>query len=97
MAGHETHARDCLEQLGEEFGEVHEWLDEYFDSMGTQHRSVRHHKEGIEEARKKWGDRAAMAAEIHIRRDFDGRIPDRDELEFKNKFLIDWRSGIGMV
>ncbi|MDI6839264.1 MAG: hypothetical protein QMD71_00140 [bacterium] len=35
----------------------------------TRHRKFRHHKEGIEQVRKMWGDEAAKAAEIHIRTD----------------------------
>ena len=30
MADLKTHCEDCLEELGEEFREVHEWLDEPF-------------------------------------------------------------------
>ena len=43
------------------------------------HRVHRHHKKGIEE--KKWGDDAAKAAELHIRADFNGYIPNKKEVE----------------
>lgn len=69
MADLKTHCRDCLEALGEEFIQVHEWLDELFKYTGPDHRGYRHNRKGIEEVRKRWGDRAARAAEIHIRRD----------------------------
>jgi hypothetical protein len=45
------------------------------------HRSFRHNVNGVEEVRKKWGDEAAKAAEIHIKRDFPGldRIPTGED------------------
>lgn len=86
MSKIETHCKDCLEKLGETFEYVHKWLDEYFMSAKykTHHRKLRHHKEGIEEVRKIWGDKAAKAAEIHIKRDlkedgYDGEIPKNEE------------------
>ena len=97
MASHDEHCADCVRELGQGFSWIHIWLDQYFDDMGTRHRAIRHHLEGIEEVRSKWGGDAALAAEIHIRRDFDGRVPSRKELEIGNQFLIDWSSGIGMV
>jgi hypothetical protein len=80
MALRQEHCKDCIRELGEPFGQVHEWLDEFFPSLGTKHRSVRHHVNGVEEVRRMWGDRAALAAEIHIRRDFYGKIPTMDEV-----------------
>jgi hypothetical protein len=47
-------------------------LDELFKYLGAYHRGYRHNKTGIEEVRKRWGDRAARAAEIHIKRDEEG-------------------------
>jgi hypothetical protein len=64
-----THCRDCLEELGQEFREVHKWLDELFKYAGPEHRIYRHNRRGIEEVRKRWGDRAAKAAGIHIKGD----------------------------
>jgi len=67
MAALKEHCEDCLKQLGEEFKEVHLWLDEWFKYDKTiKHRILRHHKEGVEEIRKRWGDKAAKAAELHI-------------------------------
>jgi DNA-binding GntR family transcriptional regulator len=62
-----THCRDCLEELGQEFREVHKWL--LFKYEGPERRIYHHNRRGIEEVRKRWGDRAAKAAEIHIKRD----------------------------
>lgn len=73
MASFENHCRQCEKEIGEAFPEVHLWLDAFFgqEPYGTRHRHVRHHLGGIAEVRKKWGDRAAKAAEIHIRQDLE--------------------------
>jgi hypothetical protein len=74
------HKKDCIQYLGEPFEEVHKWLDEFavrypVHIFDDQHRKYRHHKVGVEQVRKLWGDRAAMAAELHIIRDLFGYIP----------------------
>jgi hypothetical protein len=69
MSNLRIHCEDCLKELGEEFRFVHEWLDELFKYSGPDHRDYRHNHQGIEEIRRRWGDRAARAAEIHITRD----------------------------
>ena len=75
MASLEEHCEDCREELGEGFSHVHEWLDELQTDYGPMHRPFRHHTDGVAQVRVRWGDRAARAAEIHIRRDTGGRIP----------------------
>ena len=81
MASWKEHAKDCKDQLGKDWIVVHHWLDElagiYWPWMG--HRVHRHHKEGIEIIRQKWGDEAAKAAEIHILRD-EGVILSEKEI-----------------
>ena len=69
----ESHCHRCRQLLGEPFPEVHKWLDEFFgkEPWGSQHRFLRHHQEGISEIRHMWGNRAAYAAETHIRQDLD--------------------------
>ena len=61
--------------LGEDFGQVHEWLDGLYPIYGWLHREYRHHDLGVEAVRKKWGDQAAEAAILHIQADCDGEIP----------------------
>lgn len=82
MAHWKEHVKDCKERLGNGWEVVHRWLDEfagiYWPWMG--HRTHRHHLEGIEECRKKWGDEAAKAAEIHIQKD-EGDIPSKEDIE----------------
>lgn len=71
MPSLEYHCLECLKELGEPFEYVHRWLDEFMGhpKYKTRHRCVRHHREGIDQVRKMWGDKAAKAAEIHIRSD----------------------------
>jgi hypothetical protein len=79
MASEEEHCRDCVIALGKSYWEVHQWLDEFFPTMGVHHRLRRHHTEGVKAVRKKWGDEAARAAEIHILKDCFGKIPTLEE------------------
>lgn len=82
------HCKRCKEKLGDEFGYVHKWMDEYalqypvklFDDY---HRMFRHHQEGIDEVRKMLGNNAAEAAKLHIiddigyvlrKKDYHGKI-----------------------
>jgi len=73
MPKFEEHVSSCQQILGEPFPEVHLWLDEYFGKppYGTRHRYLRHHRQGIKEVKSIWGDRAALAAEIHVRQDLE--------------------------
>jgi hypothetical protein len=90
----EEHCKESIKELGEPFEYVHKWLDEFMGhpQYKTRHRHLRHHRKGIEEIRKKWGDKAAKAAELHIMTDLrsDGwsslHIP-YDEEEFKEQGL----------
>jgi len=80
MARLTVHKLDCVNYLGEGFEQVHLWLDEFakkypVEVFEDKHRSFRHNKEGVEEVRKLWGDKAARAAELHIARDEFGEIP----------------------
>ena len=86
MASFKEHCDDCERELGEPFPEVHKWLDEFFAKLKAKHRDVRHHQGGVEEARKKWGDRAARAAEIHIAKDTGGIIPTEKQAQMWSLF-----------
>ena len=69
MASLEEHKIDCLRWVGNPCEEVHRWLDEFLPTLGAQHRRMRHHREGVEEARRIFGDLGAAAAIVHILRD----------------------------
>ena len=88
MASLEEHCADCIKELGDDFEGVHKYLDEFMASKGPGHRVIRHHVGGVEEIRKKWGDRAAKAAEIHIKKDWWGKVPTRKEAEIWCTWLL---------
>ena len=81
MASLTAHSADCRRELGDDFRHVHEWLDALFKVLGRKHRSVRHHAGGVALVRKMWGDRAALAAEIHILKDC-GVVPSEQDTYF---------------
>jgi DNA-binding GntR family transcriptional regulator len=81
MAHFDEHCNDCIAALGEPFPQVHLWLDEFFPVKGPHHRVVRHHRDGVEEVRKAWGDRAAAAAEVHIKKDCYGIVPSKEQAQ----------------
>lgn len=79
----EQHCKECIEQLGAPFREIHIWLDEFAKKYPPhevyKHRKYRHHKEGIEEAKKIFGEQGAKAAELHILADNDGWVPSKKD------------------
>ena len=80
MAKFEDHCLVDEKHLGGPFPEVHKWLDHFARSLGNRHRSKRHHREGIEEVRGRWGEEAARAAELHVMTDM-GHIPTAQDWE----------------
>jgi hypothetical protein len=90
MASFQEHCSDCERELGKPYPEVHRFLDQYFSTLGPEkHRQQLHHKNGIAMVRAKFGDEAAKAAEIHIRKDFYGLLPEDSndvELWFHGKW-----------
>jgi len=75
MPKFEEHCADCERELGDRFEQVNAWLDELFEFVGSDHRDIRHNVLGVEKVRKMWGERAAQAAEIHIKMDEHGVVP----------------------
>lgn len=80
MATFEQHCRECEAELGDRFEHVHRWLDELQPEYGPMHRVFRHHTEGVDRVRGRWGETAAHAAELHIRRDTGGSLPTPGQL-----------------
>ncbi len=89
MASLQEHCVDCRQELGEDYAHVHQWLDALYKTLGHKHRSVRHHTSGVEQVRKMWGDGAARAAEIHIRRDCGGVVPSEKDAQMVSMFGAD--------
>jgi hypothetical protein len=81
MATFEQHCKDCEREFGVEkrYEQIHRWLDELQSIYGPYHRVFRHNTKGVEMVRAKWGDQAAKAAEIHIRRDCNGKLLTPEE------------------
>jgi len=81
----ERHCKITERLFGIRYEQVHLWLDEfaknYSGSSRYKHRKFRHHKEGVEEARKLFGDIGALAAELHIRLDNEGWLPRKKDYE----------------
>lgn len=80
---YKEHCKQCEQVLGKQWGVVHRWLDEYARTSypSKAHRAIRHHKEGVEEVKKMWGDEAVKAAEMHIRADLEcDEIPTEKEI-----------------
>lgn len=76
MASVEVHMADCNSLLGQEFKDVHIWLDKYASQYPPPiyleyHRKFRHNEKGLKEVWDKWGALAADAAKIHLIRDVE--------------------------
>lgn len=69
------HEARCQEILGQPWPEVHEFLDQFFPRYQSySHRVILHHQAGIAHLRRRLGEAARAAAELHIRDDL-GFIP----------------------
>lgn len=68
----DEHEQASIRVFGQPYTEVHLFLDEYFTTLGARHRRVRHHLQGIEEVRRRWGVDAASVARLHIIDDLKG-------------------------
>jgi len=68
MPSYESHCHESLVLFGEEFKDVHLWLDEYAGTpeYGYRHRHKRHHLAGVAEVSKLFGEKAVLAACHHI-------------------------------
>lgn len=81
----EYHCMASEGSFGQRFEEVHKWLDEflthYHPSERYKHRKHRHHAEGVEEARERFGDIGAAVAEQHIRIDNEGWLPKKEDYD----------------
>ncbi|MCG6537124.1 MAG: hypothetical protein L7F78_21050 [Syntrophales bacterium LBB04] len=96
MPSLETHCAESLRLFGEEFEDVHRWLDEFAGSQeyGFRHRHKRHHLGGINRAAKLFGEKAALAARQHVISDLQEEgwteadpFP-RDEVHFRRMGLF---------
>ena len=71
------HADACRQELGKPFFEIHEFIDQYAqDFGGFAHRRLLHHRLGVKLVLERFGDEAAGAAELHIKQDTNGVVPE---------------------
>lgn len=71
------HADACIKQFGRPFYEVHHFLDRYqAEYRGYEHRRLQHHRLGVELVVKEYGEEARAPAELHIRQDTAGELPE---------------------
>lgn len=74
--------------------EVHVFLDQFYPVFrGAEHRRVLHHKAGVNEVVRRFGEEARPVAELHIKEDwvrycgvFD--VPELEEIDLDNWLLL---------
>ncbi len=68
MCTFEEHCQESLRLFGQDFAELHRWLDEFAGRPphGMRHRRFRHHAAGITEAVRRFGPEAGLAARQHV-------------------------------
>ena len=64
----EDHQLESRTLFGDDFTQVHRWLDEFqgTEKYRMRHRRVRHHEAGIKEAIRIFGEKAGPVAKQHI-------------------------------
>jgi hypothetical protein len=80
------HMADCKKFLGEDFKEIHEFLDQeasifnpmFFDDY---HRTFLHNSYGVRLIKDKWGDSGYRASVLHLTRDWCNGTIDHWTLE----------------
>lgn len=96
MPRHEIHCKSCKELYGEEFREVHKWMDEPAEDLGPAHQKHRHDMEKTpERARAIFGKDADLAARDHILLDKRwGEIPKLKKRNVRFPQLTYWSKNI---
>ncbi len=72
----QDHAKSSQNKFGKPFFEVHKYIDQFYKELGIGHRFIFHHKLGIELIVDRFGEDVRKAAELHIREDTDGDLPE---------------------
>jgi len=70
------HKKSSKKQLGKSYSDVHYYIDHFFEAFGIGHRLIFHHKLGIEKIVSRFGEEARQPAELHIREDLEGFLPE---------------------
>ena len=70
------HIMRCMAILGPPWSQVHDFLDQFFPQFGGEaHRIVLHHALGIELCVSRFGEAARAAANLHVKDDLGGVVP----------------------
>ena len=87
----EEHCQHSIKLFGKPYEEVHLWLDELQQDplYKSRHRKKRHHKQGIEQVRELFGNKAALVAAQHILDDITSEDATLREKSLTYDQLID--------
>ena len=66
----DIHCKNSKERTGEEFRELHEWMDDPQKELGVNHRTLRHDLSYISEVKKKFGIKGVREFLRHIAEDY---------------------------
>ncbi len=84
------HADACYKEFGDQYYEIHKFLDQYqgeYEEYETLHRIFLHHRLGVELIVKKFDDdNMCGSAELHIRQDLGGELPEDWSFYKNDKF-----------
>jgi hypothetical protein len=70
MPNNKQHCRISKKETGEEFSELHEWMDAPQKELGISHRTERHDTSHIPFVKKKWGAEGVREFLRHIEEDY---------------------------
>lgn len=89
MPSGKYHRKRSKELFGNEYAEVHQWMDEPCKKYGKTHRTFRHDKYALEYIENRWGQVGREAAIQHIVDDLNNGMdrPVSSEIEDKTHFI----------
>ncbi len=79
---------DHIRQTGGAGKEIHQFLDQYYGTLGHDHRIILHHKLALKLIASKFGPQAVPIAERHIRDDWHGELPE--SYADRNFYRLEW-------
>ena len=71
MPSLKVHCAVSKERTGEEFKELHEWMDEPQKELGINHRTQRHDTSFIDYVKERWGGKGVREFLKHIADDYE--------------------------
>lgn len=89
---HKEHKRLDLIVFGKEYPEVHNFLDIFFIGFHQNTRRLMHHKEGLQIIYSLFGNEIRDVAELHIRADFYGAVPQAKDMTENRSFPLEFKN-----